>query len=313
MTLSRPDFDFSKYVGVPDAWIENALDIPNTVKDRPKVLPIRRYISAASIVLVVVLGITAYFLFGNKSPLHVAENQLSIATESASEHTATSTAATESSAVQSTDATVNRQTATSSQTLPTTPSTQNTTDSSGRTIITPTTPTDNVPPAPPSVTASETTEQQQSFFTNKPDPTPTQKPSSPTAAPAPTSAPATQPPATPTVDPGYDAPTELPWIIENPSEPGYGDQDALVLKAELPDRIRLNEKYVYCRIHQSTGELIGDKDLYAWRHRVTVNRNYKVVTYKPSEYGLRLAPGNYVYYFYESNGDVFADGSFTIN
>ena len=68
--MSRPDFDFSKYVEVPDAWVENALKIPDTAKNQPKALPIRRYVTAASIVLVIALGISVYFLFGNKIRRH---------------------------------------------------------------------------------------------------------------------------------------------------------------------------------------------------------------------------------------------------
>ncbi len=80
--MSRPDFDFSKYVEVPDTWIENALKIPDTVKNQPKALPIRRYVTAASIVLVIALGISVYFLFGNKSPISIAPTPKTDNTES---------------------------------------------------------------------------------------------------------------------------------------------------------------------------------------------------------------------------------------
>ncbi len=73
MTLSKPDFDFSKHVEVPDAWIENALKIPDTAQSAPKVTPFpRRMVAAAGIVLVTVLGVSAYFLFGNKNPIPTA-------------------------------------------------------------------------------------------------------------------------------------------------------------------------------------------------------------------------------------------------
>ena len=312
--MSKPDFDFSKYFEVPDKWIESALSIPNVVNTQPKVLPIRRYVAAASIVLVVALGISVFFRFGNKKPIPVKPDNSGIAVQSASESVTASDIGGAESTQPPSDA--KTQPATGSRkdrsTIPThsIQPTQAVVSTLPQAAESSSAPTYVSPAAEPP--QSEPTDATQYQPTQKPvTPTPP-SPTQPKAAP--TSSPATQQPISTNTEPTeMDPPTELPWIIETPTEAGYEAEDALVLKAELTNRIRLNEKYVYCRIHKSTGELIGDKDLYAWQHRVTVNRNYKIVTYKPSERNLYLAPGNYVYYFYESNGDIFADGSFTIN
>ena len=306
MTLSRPDFDFSKYVEVPDQWIENALNIPNTVQEKPKIIPIRHYVTAASIVLVVTLGISVYFLFGNKSPIPVAQNPTAAATEAQPIDATDATFPTEQNTVQSTDSTVNNQVATSSQAIPTTPATQVTTDTRGNVIPSPTQTNDHPTVAPaPSATTAPSTEPPQDTPTNALRPSPTQKPvAHPTTAPAPTTAvpPVEQPTEDdppyelPTED-WYDPPTETPWEI--------------VLTATIPDAILRQGSPIYCRIHLSNGMPVGEWELYSDLHRAAVYGSTAV--YEPLASGLNLSHGKYNYYFYDSTGKTFAKGTFYIN
>jgi hypothetical protein len=78
----KPDYDFSGHIKVPDEWIKRALSVPSsfTVKSAP-VLPLRRIVAAASVMLIAALSITLYFLFGNKNG--IPQIQPSPASESA--------------------------------------------------------------------------------------------------------------------------------------------------------------------------------------------------------------------------------------
>ena len=324
MTLSRPDFDFSKYVEVPDAWIENALKIPDTVKNQPKALPIRRYVTAASIVLVIALGISVYFLFGNKSPISIAPTPKTDNTESVTPSPSFSEIPTE--AESQTDSTlpqgIKREAETQLSTdaqghaiiisappvtrdsNATTPpkadaSAQKPTDavlppretSPGNVIVKPAAPTQpNVPPTTPPAT--------------EPTPTPAHDEEPQTTAPAPSTAdpPVEQPTED---DPPYELPTEV-WYdppTETPSE--------IVLTATIPDAILRQGSPIYCRIHLSNGMPVGEWELYSDLHRAAVYGSTAV--YEPLASGLNLSHGKYNYYFYDSTGKTFAKGTFHID
>lgn len=295
MTLSRPDFDFSKYVEVPDQWIENALNIPNTVQEKPKIIPIRHYVTAASIVLVVTLGISVYFLFGNKSPIPVAQNPTAAATEAQPIDATDATFPTEQNTVQSTDSTVNNQVATSSQAIPTTPATQVTTDSRGNVIPSPTQTNDQPTVAPaPSVTTAPSTEPPRDTPTNALRPSPTQKPV-----------------AHPTT-----APTAAP-ITEKPTQAYTPDIRTLRLDLPIIDTATVSEdsdSNLFCCVYDSAGNLLGDSDLYSRSHLVNINsggyQSEGVVYNYAVDYDANKVPDNrFTYKVYLRNGTVVLQGT----
>lgn len=249
MTLSRPDFDFSKYVEVPDAWIENALNIPNAVQKQPKIVPLRRYVTAAGIVLVIALGISVYFLFGNKKPIPVAPTSKADNTES--------TAQIPSSPTHSTDA-ESQTDSTFPQGIKREAETQLSTDAQGRAIIISAPPvtresTATMPPKADAPAQAPTDA----------DPTPREtspgnfivKPAAPTQPNvSPTSSPATEPFPTPAQD----------------EEPQTAVICVPARNIELIDSESDTESGLYCCVYDSRGNPIGAGDLYDASHLVTV-------------------------------------------
>ena len=70
--MNKYNCDSLKNLPVPDELIEKALAIPETAEKAPVALPwyrrTRIIAAAASVVLVTALGVSAFFLFGNKKP-----------------------------------------------------------------------------------------------------------------------------------------------------------------------------------------------------------------------------------------------------
>ena len=249
MTLSRPDFDFSKYVEVPDAWIENALNIPNTVQEQPKIIPLRRYVTAAGIVLVVALGISVYFLFGNKSPIPVAPTPKADNTESIAQIPSSPTLSTD--AESQTDSTL-------PQGIKREAETQLSTDAQGHVIII---------SAPPVTRDSNATTPKKADASAKTptDAVPTPRETSPgnfiikPAAPTQPNVPPTTPPATePTPTPAHDEEPQTAVICVPASS------------IELIDFESDTESELYCCVYDSRGNPIGAGDLYDASHLVTV-------------------------------------------
>lgn len=160
---------------------------------------------------------------------------------------------------------------------------------------------------------------------------PTQPTFDPTAMPT---APATDQPTEPSVAPTAPAivptekqtePTEKPTVpVEDPTKPTEDERpdeptalpirdEPVILYGSLTDEIRLNAKYVCCRIETEDGQPLGDEDLYSAQHRVTVIRAYRTVQYDPTARGLELSAGDYHYYFYEENGTIFDEGEIHID
>lgn len=247
MTLSKPDFDFSKYFEVPDEWIESALNIPNAVNTRPKVLPIRRYVAAASIVLVVALGISVFFLFGNKNPIPVAPTPATDSTQP----TIVSPLSTDipTDAESQTDSTL-------PQGIKRETETQLSTDAQGHAIII------SAPPVTrdPNATTPPKADVSAQKPTDAPQYQPTQKPVTP-APPSPTqpNVPPTTPPATePTPTPAHDEEPQTA-VIRVPAS-----------SIELIGSESDTESGLYCCVYDSRGNPIGAGDLYDASHLVTV-------------------------------------------
>ncbi len=281
--MNNPDFDFKKFVEVPDAWIENALNIPNTAPKTPKVTPFLRYaVSAAGIVLVTALSVGLYFVFRNKSPIPVAPFTPTQSTEAITENNTTATAEPTSSG--STEKLF---------TVPTEPATQLATDQKGRVItVTVTTPASEAPTdaASPVSPTQRATEAPTSRPTNPPSPT---KPA-PTV-PAPTASPATQPPTD--------------------SHLSGEKQDADVIEIYAPVYLIPSNKeidgYFYCCVYDENGQPIGDSDLYSPTHRMLYHADKLYYAVERPQYPDVAADGEHVYAYqiYLSNGTTMESGT----
>ena len=312
-----------KNLPVPDALIEKAMAIPETVEKAPAVLPWYRQTkmiaAAASIVLVTVMGFTVYFLFGNKSLIPVAANPTVSVTDSPTNSTSDGTQPTGMPTVPAgSDGTDGRQNASSA---PTQPATQITTDSRGNIVIITTTTTTrtsrDATEASIGATEPSTNASHQADSTDAPRPTPTQKPvvnpttsPIPTTPPTPTSAPATEKPTAEEewTDPPVELPTEV-W--NNPTESPW----TISLTATIPYEIRSQQLPVYCKILRSNGTLVGDPDLFSNQHRASAYfiPKYEKAVYDPIGNGLNLTYGVYTYYFYDGSGEAFATGTFRLD
>ena len=310
MTLSKPEFDFSKYVKVPEEWLEKALDVPNTVQKAPKAMPpLHRYLTAASIVLVAAIGVTSYFFFRNNTPITVAPLTPS---ETAVSQTETTLPATEYPIVPGTDAATHSPTITPSQ-----PPTQGASDAA------------NTPATSPS-------------------PAPSGHPTE-TPAPAPTTAPTAQPPtASPTVRPTTPtAPTEQMPTEPKPTEPKPAEPKPTELQPEpasAPEtesgNVRLvrffirvetsefidtcmdDDSFLYCLIRDSSGNILGNSDIFSDSHiasMVTVKENMiqsesedEIVGYLVYNTYLAVSSedgSRFTYEFYTNDGIVIRTGS----
>ncbi|MBR1533845.1 MAG: hypothetical protein IJ639_05750 [Ruminococcus sp.] len=272
--------------------------VPSKAAKPSPILPFRNprmMATAASIVLVVTLGISVYFLFGNKTPIPVASKPTAAATEARSIDATDATFPTEQNTAQSTDSTVNDQVAKSSQVIPTTPATQPMTDSLGNVIPTPTQTNDQPTGAPsPSVTTAPSTELPQDTPTNAPHPSPTQKP-------------VAHPTTAPTVAP----------ITEKPTQAYTPDIRTLRLDLPIIDTATVSEdsdSNLFCCVYDSAGNLLGDSDLYSRSHLVNINsggyQSEGVVYNYAINYDANKVPDNrFTYKVYLRNGTVVLQGT----
>lgn len=279
--MSKPDFDFSKYVEVPESWIENALNIPNTVNSQPKAFPVRRIVAAASIVLVAVLGVSLYFLFGNKSPIPVAPIK---PTDSAQTMTETASVDTES-------VTLTERMTTSATTPPSAPSTsaatQIATDSEGEIIVitTITTRTEHTPS----------------------DATP--------ISPATTQAPAVTPSEEPAVPPTQAATEISVPTAPTPTEPNIRTLELNLRLSEMIATVAEDgDSTLYCCIYDSAGNPIGDPDLYSRGHLLDIRpdgyQSQEVIYHYSVDYDANTVPdGGFTYRIYLSSGTVLNKGT----
>lgn len=227
---------------------------PSAVK-KPRILAFPgRWVTAASIVLVILLGITAYFLFGNKNPIPVAPTSNVDSAQPTTESPSSSTVSAETES--HTDSTL-------PQGIKREAATQLSTDSHGRAIITPVpdpTVTHNPgsadPTTPPKADASASTPTEAVRTPRELSPknaiitpiTPTQ----PKAAP--TSPPATEPLPTPAQDEEKQT-----AVIRVPA------RSIEIISSESD-----TESVLYCCVYDSHGNVIGTGDLYDASHLVTV-------------------------------------------
>lgn len=299
--MSKPDIDFSKYVKVPESWINNALDIPNTVKSEPKVtfLP-RNIIAAAGIVLVTMLGISLYFLSRNISPAQIAPGTV--------EPTAATASAFEpfNMTAQPTEPPVKDEPSSSKAGS----AVHSVTEGASTAATSPTAPTPTAPPHSLTPTAPQLPT---SVYTW---PEPTQMPSpKPTAVSAPTQA-RTDAPSPTAARPTTSSPTQAPATQAGDDvpeeEPSYIEIALPLNELELIMVAEDSEDMYYCRVYDSRGNMLGSGDLYSSDHIASVvtlsgtpHLYYTIERLVSSGYTSdHTSPERFTYQFYLRSGAV---------
>lgn len=73
---------------------------------------------------------------------------------------------------------------------------------------------------------------------------------------------------------------------------------------------------VYCCLYDSIGSLAGDMNLYSSEHiaeEFPTEKGYSILSYDPTEKGLRLKAGRYRFCFYLDDGRVIFEGNITVS
>lgn len=270
--------------------------VPSKAAKPSPVLPFRNprmMATAASIVLVTILGISVYFLLGNKSPISVANNESPVAAEGTTAGTAFTDAPSVAAVADSTEsAGTDRPTSTAA----TSPATQPATNGSG--IVTAPTRSYDAP-----INASNAV-LPTSAANTAPDSPPDELGSSETRSPAPK----------PTDH--SEVPTAAP-ITEEPTQPDTPDIKTLRLVlpfTEITAESDESDATLFCCVYDSNGNPLGDSDLYSRSHLVgTKSDSYQsdgVVYSYAVDYDANQVPDNrFTYKVYLRNGKVILQGT----
>ncbi|MBQ7133135.1 MAG: hypothetical protein IJO20_01415 [Ruminococcus sp.] len=156
---------------------------------------------------------------------------------------------------------------------------------------------------------------------------PTQKPTSSTEYTEPTqkptnSAPTTEPTQKPTDSKPTSKPTEKPTQkpTNDPSQnPTAGTTSNPVIcrgSYSFSNSWEVNSVDVFCKLYDSSGNLMGDKDLYSYQHEASIDSmsiSMVYVSYEPTSKGLLLPKGQYSFYFYDYFGRILSHGYVTVS
>lgn len=275
--MNQVNFDALKHIKAPQDWIDKAAAIPETSQKRTAV-PVYRVVTAASIVLVSVIGLLVFLFFGKDAPVPVRKAQ------SSSEPAAVSEAADVSS---SAPATVNNGTIPSEQQ-------ETPTDEHGSAVL----PMASTESRNSSVTEAAAHAAPSQHPSEKP-PQPTQRNTAPTQdVPPPTQAPELTAPPVPT-NPPATQPYSPPGDTEFYGMFKWYDPGTVVGGANYVEA----EESLYCRIYDSSGYLIGDGIWLSPQREATILSRFDDGTvyayYNPTEKGLSITEGVYEYVFYD--------------
>lgn len=275
--MSDKNFNSIKNFEVPQSWIDGALNIPVTSKDKAPVIFFVKYskflVSAACILIVCMMSLFLLFRFNNNTKLTI-------------DNTTQTDSITDSTSVNQNspddfEQGTNKNDKDNSDTNPSngqggqgetqTPSTDAGEDTD------PTSPTDM--PSEPSVKPT--------------DPEPTDPPTA-----VPTDPPTEEPTVAPT-DPPIDFPTDSP---PPPIEP-------IIISTAFDRSLVASDYKVYCKVYDLAGNFIGDPDLFSSQHvaqitRITESTVY--ASYCPDDHNLIKKMGYYYFQFYNSDGEIVA-------
>ena len=273
--MKKVNFRTFENLSVSEELLQKALSIPENAKSAPvSYSRTKSLMTAAGFVLVFALSLFLFFLFGNKNAIPIAPSSVQNPPYSTAADTPTASQAenTEPSAPEN-----------SASSQPQTEiATELSTDAEGNIIVTVITriiTTEEDPTegnhAEPGENSSRPAQSENTPQTEKPDDTVSTESAS-------------KPPETK---------TEVPMTVE---------PAIICIGIQLPDEIRLNEQYVYCKIIDRNGNILGSQDLYASDHRVPVFENISYVEFIPQ--WQIYNPFGCTYYFYTKDGTVFQEG-----
>lgn len=278
--MKKVNFHAIQSLPTPESWIENALAIPEEEeeKEKPAVIPRRSYrliAAAASLVLVSLIGVAVWMVFGRTpapiitAPKNTASTESVVSTEGVPASTESATTG---------------ETGTIPAQAPTAPA-------DTHTVATVSTPTELATTPSQHAPTEEPTARPDSPIT-----IPTERPTEATVHPTEITVYPTEVTAEPSEPAFY--PTETPWFYEN-------EVISDVPSSKFPENGR-----IYCAIYDSDGSMFGDADPYSDQHLATVLRYEEwrdsyLVVYRPSEKDVLPRPGYYTYRFYDENGNVY--------
>lgn len=274
---------------------------PETSQKKSALRLSRRALLAASIVFVCALSVSAFFLFRN-NPVPIAPSVSTGVTPSPTETipaTGASASQQESKSVASSQA-------------PTQYPTQLATDSEGRIVII----------TIAEITTIEETETDPAEPSEKQSPTHSAEKPTDSGTEKPTDSGAHQPPQQST-EQTSDMPTEavaptlpeatIPAWYEGPTEdPVPGAPADITLAVGVSAEICSRYDFVYCRIYDSDGNLMGDGNLYGPTRKAYISKNFSLAIYYLSDLDVDYSDGTYNYIFYTPDGEDFFSGQIEI-
>lgn len=290
--MNKVNFDGFKNINVPEAWIENALAVPEDYRKKP--IPFsekhKRVLTVVACVLMVSIMSVPLYLFEKTEVsipyLSVTKSKDNLNTEDLTYYSGTEDIP--DSAVQSpyfTDEFTSGTTIDYRNTFPT----DNTSVSQNS--------TQPIPTAVPTQGGTEGI-----TFVTKPSFTPTNPP-------IPTTQKPTEPrPTTP--EPTKPAPTEAStghYISMVSSCAGSFNTNGMMSSDAV--------EVIYCCLYDSRGNLVGDPNLYSFEHiakDTPMANGYIFASYDPLEKGLELKEGTYKFYFYLAGWKVVFEGNITV-
>ena len=318
--MKNVNFDSLTNIKAPEKWIENALNIPQTV-EKPKPLffikHARTLAAVASLVFVSVISIVLFLTNDRVTPQIDPD---------AIETKATVSIVETDNSTQNEQKPTNNQNQTQEKTpyQPTVPYETIEPPESDKPQK-PTKPGADSPTVKPTVPVAPTqgsdatlppdeiepTEDIPSLPVDPTEPPPVVRPTvKPTVKPSekPTQPPAVTPTEAPTESP-TEAPTEEPWIP--PTENPFNN---IILSGSAPQGTVNGSKNLYCMIYDSNGRLIGDSNLYSSQHvAYFMGTGYGKAYFSYSvPNGLITKHDTYTYYFYDQDGVTLFIGTTTI-
>ncbi|MBQ8057674.1 MAG: hypothetical protein IJ275_05000 [Ruminococcus sp.] len=307
--MNNINFDSLTNIKAPEAWIENALNIPSTVEKKKPLLFFKhsRAIAAvACLVLVSVVSITIY-LKHDRLVVPIDPNYTETLASVCNDATDATSDKNETSSNQ--ENTVVLETQPYELIEPTEGGSPNSQKPTQKPIVGPTLPND-----PP-----ENTEPSQPQFEVPTEAASHPKPPTPTVAPTvvPQDPTNTQPPIDPPPciepsDPSWEVPTVSPTEAPpSPSEPEFG---SISFSAQIRTSLVSGDNLVYCSVYDSNNHLIGDSNLYSAQHKAYIigySDGKAILSYRLPD-GLITEHGTYSYYFYNRYGETLYYNTKTI-
>ena len=316
--MKNVNFDSLTNIKAPDAWIENALNVPQTQKQKPILfISLSRTIAAvACLILVSVISITIYLtqdrIVPPIDPDYVKETTSEITQDNSENNDKKKENNSKNPAINPSGNINNSQNyedieppenGVEPTRKPTDgankPSVSPTESSSDAPIIGPTLPSIEEPSEDPTEEPSDSNPEIPPWV----EPTECPPPVMPTVTPteAPTEAPTESPTEAPT-----ESPTEAP--TENSGKPSVATRCTVA----VPIDYFSDEAMVYCVIYDSNGNILGSSNPYAYEKRTTIydlTGEYIFYEYRPVQAGVITKKGTYTYQFYDKYATILRSGT----